>query len=785
MIKISFVITLIAYLIAFISGSFSYLLVATALLWLSLIIFSYGKRDRIAVLAFYFVIFLFYLGRPLLDLYSSYKYHTVSHYDRINGKMALLMITASMIFIFIGVLIRERYFYNSFKSFKLNLDVKKSAFSISLVLYIISYISSLFSIYEMFVFTRANGYFSLYSSFSSNLPFLIRALTSFLPATFVILVATHLSRKGLYTILVSYMINSGLYLFIGKRNLFSISIIFSIIIVLFDVIKKKKYILNKKTILISVIIFLIMFTSFDIIGNARFEKKQQQFFNPVFMFFYNQGISFTVLSRGYEYLEKINPNRDRFFTLNPITDYFKKDVNHYSKEYALNGNNFASSLAYELYDKRFIKGLGVGSSYIIELFYDGDFYLIAIFSLLLGMFLSVIKNLLASSILVSIITVRMLLEIFYIPRAPALKFIEPLIRLHFILPVTLILIISYLINRKAKKLIVISNIYPTKDKPYVGVFVRNFYVSLKKLNINSDIIYKKNSYLTYYMKILFKLLFLRFDRVYLHYPSHSALPLIIVKLFKNITLYTNLHGGDIFGNTKAQRYLRPLTIKLLKESEKIIVPSLFFKELLLDDIKLDNNIYVYPSGGINTDVFKEEIIKRKEEKIIVGFNARLVKEKGYDIAIDIVKNLKNVKLIIIGTGNGKKIIEEKIKKEKIENVELLGTFKQNELGKIYNKMDILLFPSRYKESLSLVVLEAMSCGVIVLTNNKGAQGSYVIDKVNGFIFDNSVEDGKDKLMKIINLNKEEKEKIKENAKKQAANYSNEKVSKTLEQIINN
>ena len=48
----------------------------------------------------------------------------------------------------------------------------------------------------------------------------------------------------------------------------------------------------------------------------------------------------------------------------------------------------------------------------------------------------------------------------------------------------------------------------------------------------------------------------------------------------------------------------------------------------------------------------------------------------------------------------------------------VGEVERNLLNKYYSEIDILLFPSRYRESLGLVVLEAMACDCIVLMSEQ-------------------------------------------------------------------
>ena len=53
---------------------------------------------------------------------------------------------------------------------------------------------------------------------------------------------------------------------------------------------------------------------------------------------------------------------------------------------------------------------------------------------------------------------------------------------------------------------------------------------------------------------------------------------------------------------------------------------------------------------------------------------------------------------------------------------------------MYLLMDCFIFPSTLKESLGLVGLEAMACGIPVIASDSHGPTDYIEDRKNGFLF---------------------------------------------------
>ncbi len=70
-----------------------------------------------------------------------------------------------------------------------------------------------------------------------------------------------------------------------------------------------------------------------------------------------------------------------------------------------------------------------------------------------------------------------------------------------------------------------------------------------------------------------------------------------------------------------------------------------------------------------------------------------------------------------------------------DNVSLLGSVDRDDLGVIYKGHDILIFPSVWDEPFSITLLEAMACGLAVVSTMTGGSREVLRPEINALIFD--------------------------------------------------
>lgn len=361
------------------------------------------------------------------------------------------------------------------------------------------------------------------------------------------------------------------------------------------------------------------------------------------------------------------------------------------------------------------------------------------------------------------------------------------------------------------KIFLVSNMYPNKEYPNYGVFVKNTEEILKSegWEIEKAVLFKSTnkmsklfSYISHYLKILLKGLFGSYDVIYVHYAAHNALPLILLKKLKgNVSIYVNVHGSDVVPEVPSQEKFQPYVKKLLELSTKTITPSNYYKGLVTEKYGISSDkIFVFPSGGVNKKIFRkqENVAEIKDQMELdpkyryIGFVGRLDVGKGWEIFLEAIRSAKKEgfmdgkKAIIVGNGSQREQYRQMVKEYGLDDdIVHYSLLPQEELSKIYNCLDLFCFPTTRKgESLGLVGLEAMACGVPVAGSKIGGLLDYIRDGRNGFLFDTgNSKELKDKIIKYFSLDEDKKEYMRKEAFSTAEEYEVENIKPNLIDIF--
>jgi glycosyltransferase involved in cell wall biosynthesis len=117
---------------------------------------------------------------------------------------------------------------------------------------------------------------------------------------------------------------------------------------------------------------------------------------------------------------------------------------------------------------------------------------------------------------------------------------------------------------------------------------------------------------------------------------------------------------------------------------------------------------------------------------------RLFTNKRIDIQIETFTELKNKKLIIVGSYENSKHFKkyaEKIKSSCPDNVEILHWVNEDELIKLYKECTGFITTSK-DEDFGMSAVEAMAAGKPVIAPNEGGYKESVIDKETGILINN-------------------------------------------------
>lgn len=356
-----------------------------------------------------------------------------------------------------------------------------------------------------------------------------------------------------------------------------------------------------------------------------------------------------------------------------------------------------------------------------------------------------------------------------------------------------------------KKILLVSNMYPSKKYPHYGVFVKNTADLLKTIGYKIDkvIIKKENSkfkklfsYLSFYLSSFFKCVCFKYDYIYIHFASLSSLGCYYAKkINKNLNIVVNLHGNDLIPDDLQDKKRLKYTEKILPLASKILVPSDYFKNYLLNlNLKINAEIFVYPSSGVDTNLFKKidksvalESLDLSSDYKYIGYVSRIEKDKGWDFYLKLLNLLSNknplIKGIIVGDGNEIESFNKMLKELKLEDkIIKYPLLSQRQLVSVYNVLDVYCFPTHRKsESLGLVGLEAMACESLVVATNNYGPSTYIVNNVNGFSFEpNNLNDF---LFKVETALTSQDKQIRFNARETAKQYDKKVLLPLLRNIF--
>ncbi len=227
--------------------------------------------------------------------------------------------------------------------------------------------------------------------------------------------------------------------------------------------------------------------------------------------------------------------------------------------------------------------------------------------------------------------------------------------------------------------------------------------------------------------------------------------------------------------------------KLFKRIDLFISPSNYLRTILINKnyspvMRLYNGISLLKYSPINDN----------NNLLYAG---RLTQEKGIDVLINAINKIKffipNIQLTILGDGNYKKEIIERIKKLKLKKyVNFLGLINNNYLYKYYRNTTLVIIPSIAPDNLPTTGLEALSVGRPVIGSGIGGIPEIVKNNFTGLIIEPNNSESLAKAIERLFKNKNKLNIMSKNARKYAEDNFDIKnhileLEKIYRNIINN
>lgn len=256
----------------------------------------------------------------------------------------------------------------------------------------------------------------------------------------------------------------------------------------------------------------------------------------------------------------------------------------------------------------------------------------------------------------------------------------------------------------------------------------------------------------------------------------------------SLPMVTTLHGTDItlVGN---HPFYKPAVTFSINKSDVVTSVSQSLKEDTLRLFNIKVPIEVVPNF-INFEKHEKIIftdcqrdIMAEENEFIITHVSNFRKVKRIDDVVKVFYNLQKkipAKLMMVGEGPEKEVAEEMCQELGIEEkVVFFGN--SDEVFKILCFTDVFLLPSE-KESFGLAALEAMACGVPVISTNTGGLPEVNVQAESGYLSDvGNVEEMTQNTLKILK-DKNTLKQFKRNAKATASKFDIHKIVPIYEKL---
>jgi L-malate glycosyltransferase len=258
------------------------------------------------------------------------------------------------------------------------------------------------------------------------------------------------------------------------------------------------------------------------------------------------------------------------------------------------------------------------------------------------------------------------------------------------------------------------------------------------------------------------------DILHVHYAIPHAVSAFLAKemLEGNLKIITTLHGTDVtlIGQDPS---FKDLTTLAISKSDAVTTVSHSLKKDTLECLNVENPIQVI-YNFVDTNKYKPEISchhfhpkSENNEKIIVHVsNFRSLKRVEDVVKVfDKVQKTIPTRLFLIGEGESMSSVRNLCRSlDLCDKIEFLGI--QDCTACILPRCDLFLLTSEL-ESFGLAALEAMACGLPVVSTNAGGIPEVIDDGETGELYDIGDIDGLAQgVLKVLKNTKQYGEKAK-------------------------
>lgn len=209
-----------------------------------------------------------------------------------------------------------------------------------------------------------------------------------------------------------------------------------------------------------------------------------------------------------------------------------------------------------------------------------------------------------------------------------------------------------------------------------------------------------------------------------------GIPCGVVAMLLRRTYIVSLRGSDVpFYNQRFalldKLFFARLSKYIWKKATAVVANSQKLQQLALQTAPTQAISVVY--NGVDTEEFSPSANTNEDSAPLTLIStSRLIARKGIhhlvDATIELLKQSKPIKLLVIGSGDMEQELRDRVQASGYAaDIAFVGAVTHNELPQWYKKADVFVLPSQ-NEGMSNSMLEAMASGLaIVATNTGGTQ----------------------------------------------------------------
>ena len=285
------------------------------------------------------------------------------------------------------------------------------------------------------------------------------------------------------------------------------------------------------------------------------------------------------------------------------------------------------------------------------------------------------------------------------------------------------------------RILVLTGLYPTRDRPGLGPFVRRRVEALAARGVDVRVVAPRDrgrSVALRLLDLLVRGLTLRpgFDGVEGHVLYPDGLVALLVARLRRRPLLIYAHGADVREAATRNRAHRRLARLVARSADAVVTNSAATAELVAG---LGRRAEVIPPG-VDLERFRpassaecRTALGLPNEGLLALYVGTLSRRKGADVFAEGIAGSPGWLGVMVGDGDLMPVL-----RSEHPNLHLVGPVAPDAVPDWIDAADVVVVPSR-EEPLGLAAVEALACGVPVVASATGGLREIVRDDVSGFL----------------------------------------------------